>query len=128
MERRVHPAKENPMAIPHALPGELISVAPYGADLAAEVTHAIFKSEQLEVIRVVLPAGKEYTGHISPGELTIQCIEGQVRFDAQSHALLTPATMVYVPPNTPYKLAAADNASLLITIRLAETEGSPERG
>lgn len=116
------------MAIPHALPGELISVAPYGADLASEVTHAIFKSEQLEVIRVVLPAGKEYTGHISPGELTIQCIEGQVRFDGKTSALLSPATMVYVPPNVPYTLTAVDNASLLVTIRLADTEGSPERG
>jgi quercetin dioxygenase-like cupin family protein len=108
------------MAIPHALPGELISVAPYGAELANEVTHALFKSRQLEVIRVVLPAGKEYTGHLSPVELTIQCIEGEARFDGQASALLSPQTMLYVQPNMPYKLVAASDCSLLITIRLAE--------
>ncbi|HEY5799861.1 MAG TPA: cupin [Burkholderiaceae bacterium] len=108
------------MAIPHALPGELISVAPYGAELAEEVTHAIFKSAQLEVIRVVLLAGKEYTGHVVPGEITIQCIEGQVKFDGPVRSLLSAATMLYVPPAVPYKLVAVDDSSLLITIRLTD--------
>jgi quercetin dioxygenase-like cupin family protein len=112
------------MAIPHARPGELISVAPYGAALASEVTHCLFKSAQLEVIRVVLAAGKEYTGHISPGEITIQCIEGSVRFEGLSQALLSPATMLYVPPGVPYGLTAVEDASLLITIRLNEDEAA----
>jgi hypothetical protein len=45
------------MAIPHSAPGDLIDVRPLGPALASARTHALFKSNDLEVIRRVLPAG-----------------------------------------------------------------------
>ena len=45
------------MAIPHALPGQPIDVLPLGERVASEPSVALFKSQQLEVIRLVLPAG-----------------------------------------------------------------------
>jgi len=47
------------MAIPHAKPGELVDVRPLGSALAASQTATLIRAEQVEVIRLVVPAGKE---------------------------------------------------------------------
>ena len=48
------------MAIPHALPGQVVDVSPLGARLADERSIALFKSNDLEVMHIVLMAGKEF--------------------------------------------------------------------
>ena len=60
------------MAIPHASSGEPIDVQPLGARLSGEKSIALFKSAQLEVVRMVLLAGKAMPVHQVPGEITLQ--------------------------------------------------------
>jgi len=67
------------MAIPHAGSNEPIDVKPFGIQLTSEKATALFKSEQLEAMRVVLQAGKSLPPHKVPGEITIQCIEGEMK-------------------------------------------------
>ena len=64
------------MAIHHATSGERVEVRPLRERLSAEITKTLYKSEHLEVIRVVLAAGKELPWHHVPAESTVQCIEG----------------------------------------------------
>jgi len=64
------------MAIEHALPGQAVDVQPLGSSLAIEKTTALFKSLDLEVMRLILLAGKSLPPHKVPGEITVQCIEG----------------------------------------------------
>ncbi len=45
------------MAIPHATPGELIDVRPLGARLTERITTTLIKTDSLEVLRLVIPAG-----------------------------------------------------------------------
>ena len=45
------------MAIHHALSGELINVRPLGAAVATTRTAALYKTQHLEVFRMVLLAG-----------------------------------------------------------------------
>ncbi len=47
------------MAIPHATPNQVVSVGPLGPDLAATKTSTLIKTERMQVIRLVVPAGKE---------------------------------------------------------------------
>ena len=47
------------MAIPHAKPGEIVDVRPLGSALASAQTQTLVRAEQVEVIRLVVPAGKE---------------------------------------------------------------------
>jgi quercetin dioxygenase-like cupin family protein len=77
------------MAIQHAQSGDPIDIRPLGARLGSEKNIALFKSEQLEVIRLVLLAGKVFPPHAVPGEITLQCIEGEidVTVDGESHVL-----------------------------------------
>lgn len=59
------------MAIPHASPGDVIDVRPLGPEFAGARSHALFKSEDLELIRLVMPAGESMPPHAVAGEITL---------------------------------------------------------
>jgi quercetin dioxygenase-like cupin family protein len=40
----------------------------------------LVRAEQVEVIRLVVPAGKEIEEHKAKGEIVVQCLEGRVAF------------------------------------------------
>ncbi|RYF25303.1 MAG: cupin domain-containing protein [Comamonadaceae bacterium] len=108
------------MALPHARSGEVVSIQPLGEQLAGATTAAIIKAAQLEVIRVVLPAGKELRQHDTPGEITVQCIEGEVEFHAGTSAhLLQAGDFLHLEPRAVHAIRALKDASLLLTICLA---------
>ena len=44
------------MAISHAKPGEVVDVRPLGSALASAQTKTLVRAEQVEVIRLVVPA------------------------------------------------------------------------
>ena len=107
------------MAIPHAKSGEVIDVRPLGAALTKTITHTIVKTDQLEVIRIVLPAGNELPTHQVPGEITVQCVEGRVNFTiGQTARELTAGAILYVEGGSEHSLRASEDSSLLVTILL----------
>ncbi len=108
------------MAIPHASSGHLIDVRPLGSRLPTERSTALFKSEQLEVMRLVLPAGKSLPPHSVPGEITVQCIEGRidVTIDGQSRPLEA-GQMLFLSPGVMHGVVAVQDSSALVTIVLA---------
>ena len=107
------------MAIPHAHSGESIDIRPLGAHLPDEQTVALFKSDDLEVIRLVLLAGKSLQPHRVPGEITIQCLEGKldVTAEGKSH-LLNAGQLLFLSGNVVHGVVALENASALVTIAL----------
>ena len=107
------------MSIPHARSGQPIAVAPFGATLAEQRTVALFKSDQLEVIRLVLAAGKSMPLHQLSGEITIQCIEGtlNVGVDGQT-TLLQAGQLMFLLGAVPHSVTAQEHASALVTIVL----------
>jgi len=70
------------MAIQHAEPGEVVDVRPLGKALAGSKTTTLVKTDRLEIIRLVVTAGKEIATHSAPGELIVQCLEGKIAFTA----------------------------------------------
>lgn len=107
------------MAIHHAKSGEVVDVRPLGEALTKTITHTIVKTDQLEVIRIVLPAGNELPTHQVPGEITVQCVEGTVEFTIGPVAReLTAGSMLYVEGGGEHSLRARENSSLLVTILL----------
>jgi quercetin dioxygenase-like cupin family protein len=107
------------MAIPHARPGEPIDVQPLGSRLPGEKTTALFKAEHLEVMRLVLPAGRSLPPHRVAGEITVQCIEGRldVTVDGRSHVLCA-GQLLYLEAQVQHGVTALDDASALVTIAL----------
>jgi quercetin dioxygenase-like cupin family protein len=105
------------MAIPHAQPGEVIDVRPLGHALAGARTTALIKSESLEVIRLVVPKGKEIPTHETRGEVTVHCLEGRVAFTTGgvTHELGA-GHLLYLQGEQPHSVLGIDDASLLVTI------------
>src|SRR4029078_13534524 len=107
------------MAIPHAKPGEVIDVRPLGAALVKTKTETLVKTESLELIRMVMPAGKDIAWHEAPGEITVQCLEGNVEFGVgELQRQLTVGTLLYLEGADKHSLRANVISSLLVTILL----------
>jgi len=107
------------MAIPHAKPGEVVDVRPLGSLLAASQTTTLVRAEQVEVIRLVVPAGKEIAEHKAKGEIVVQCLEGRVVFNAFGKAQnIVAGKLLYLPTGEPHSVKGIENASLLLTILL----------
>jgi len=105
------------MAIPHAKPAEVVDVRPLGSALAWAQTKTLVRAEQVEVIRLVVPAGKHMEEHKAKGELIVQCLEGRVAFTAfgTTHNLEA-GKLLYLPTGEPHTVKGMENASLLLTI------------
>jgi quercetin dioxygenase-like cupin family protein len=107
------------MALEHAESGEVMGVGPFGRDLPTKMTTALFKSRDLEVIRLVLLAGKSLPPHKVPGDITVQCTEGtvDVTADGRSHVLQA-GQLLYLSGGVLHGVTALTDASALVTIAL----------
>jgi quercetin dioxygenase-like cupin family protein len=107
------------MAIPHAQPGEVVDVRPLGSALADTKTRTLFKTENVEAVRMVMPAGKEIPEHEAPGEIIVQCLEGKVAFTAMGKTNeLEAGQLLYLAAEEPHSVKCIEDASFLLTILL----------
>ena len=110
------------MSIQHAKPGAVIQL-PLGAVLSSSKTTTLVKSADLELIRLVLPAGKEIPTHKAPGEITVQCLEGRVAFTAEGKTqALTPGQLLFLAAGEPHAVKGLEDSSLLVTILLSKNK------
>lgn len=107
------------MSIPHANPGEIVNVRPLGAALTTSVTRTLVKTKTTEVIRLVVPAGKQIPSHKANGEIVVQCLEGKIAFTAfgTTHELEA-GQLLYLPAGEPHAVRGIEDGSLLLTIQL----------
>lgn len=106
------------MSIPHAKTGEIISL-PLGSTLGNSKTTTLVKTADLELIRLVLPAGKEIPSHQAPGEITVQCLEGHVAFTALGKTQeLRSGELLYLAAGESHAVKGIENSSLLVTLLL----------
>jgi quercetin dioxygenase-like cupin family protein len=107
------------MALQHASPGQVLDVHPLGVNLSAEKTSALFKSIDLEVMRLVLLAGKSLPPHKVPGEITIHCLEGSLDVELDDATVrLEAGELIFLAGNAKHGVKAATDASALVTIAL----------
>ena len=107
------------MAIPHAKPGEIVDVRPLGSALASAQTKTLVRAEQVEVIRLVVEAGKEIPEHKAKGEIVVYCLEGRVAYTAfgKTHDLEA-GKLLYLPTGEPHSVQGIEDASLLVKVLL----------
>ncbi len=107
------------MAITHASPGRPVDVLPLGASLPAHRTTALFKSRDLEVMHLVLTAGKSLPPHAVPGEITIHCIEGRLDVGLDGGRVeLAAGQLLFLEGGASHDVRAVADASALVTIVL----------
>jgi quercetin dioxygenase-like cupin family protein len=107
------------MALPHATSGQIVDVRPLGEKLKQSVTTTLVKTDKLEVIRLVLPAGKEIPHHQVTGEITVQCLEGVVGFGVEGQTkVLEAGQLLYLSGSELHALKGIEDSSVLVTILL----------
>ncbi len=107
------------MALVHAQPLDVISIRPLAGRLPEVKTHSLLKTDKLQLMRVVLAAGQTMPEHHVSGEITIQCLEGEVCVTTPQRSLsLTAGELIVLPAHAPHGLQAKTASSLLVTILL----------
>ena len=105
------------MALKHAEPMDVIDLNASGAPLGTHVSSSLLKSRQLQLMRVVLPAGRVLPEHHVPGEITIQCLSGKADVLASGRASqLVPGSLVMLSAAEPHGVRAHDDTVLLVTV------------
>lgn len=122
------------MSLPHAVSGEVINIRPLDEKLKESISIALLRTNHLELMRLVLVAGKSMPEHRVAGEVTIQCLEGSIELHAhQTMQTLRAGNLVYLAGGEPHSLRALEDASVLLTILFnhpsaqAYREGSSEK-
>ena len=109
------------MAIPHARSGQVVDILSADGTLPSANSFALFKSDQLEVMRVVLPAGKAFPPHRVAGEITVQCLEGSIDFSIDGASqVLRAGQLLYLEGGVLHGLVGIEDASALVTIVLCK--------
>ena len=107
------------MAVPHAGPGDVINVQPFGTGLATAKTSTLFKTANVQVVRLVMSTDKEIAEHKAPGEIIVQCLEGKIAFTALGKTReLAPGQLLYLDAGTPHSVKCIEDASFLLTMLL----------
>jgi quercetin dioxygenase-like cupin family protein len=113
------------MAIRHAQPGERVSVLPPDNTLAERKTSAIFKSRDLEVMRLVLSAGATVPPHSVGGDITLQCLKGAALITAsRGETRLDAGELMFLLGGDVHAVRALSDCSLLVTIALRPAVGT----
>ena len=105
------------MATHHASPGEIVDLAIWAQDVPNEKTKVIAKTDEMELVRLVLPAGKEFADHKVSGPCVIHCISGEVECPAMGTTqALTSGQLLYLMPGEPHAVRAVADSVVLLTI------------
>jgi quercetin dioxygenase-like cupin family protein len=109
--------QETLMATHHASPFEIVNLATWAQDLPSNQTKAIVKTQDMELARLVFPAGTVFSDHKVSGPIVVHCIEGEIEFTAMGEAkTLQAGELLYLMPNELHAIRAITDAVVLLTI------------
>lgn len=107
------------MAIPHAVSGQVVDLLSAVDPLTEARTVAIFKSRAMEVMRLVLPEGKTMAPHSVKGDITVQCLAGEINFFASGEVRrIAAGQLLWLEGGVEHSLTAVVDAQVLLTIAL----------
>ena len=105
------------MATHHANPGEIVDLQTWAADLPQEHTKAIVKTDEMELIRIVLPAGKGIPNHRVEGPITLQCVAGKIAITAMGTTQeINYDQLIHLMPGEAHSIKAIEDSVVLLTI------------
>ena len=114
------------MASHHAVPGEIVDLASWADDLPRDHSKAIFKTDGLEVARLVIKSGSEMhrSGYCKvSGPIVIQCIEGRIELKTPDGQIsISAGQLVYLEGQTEHALAGVLDSIVLLTIVLIRSK------
>jgi quercetin dioxygenase-like cupin family protein len=107
------------MALPHAQPMDVINVGPFGEELHGTVSTSLIKTEQIQLLHMVLSAHQDQPQHHVDKECTIHCLEGEVEVVTGSGVRkLRPGNVIVLPARQQHALRARAESAVLVTLLL----------
>ena len=107
------------MALQHAASGERIPLQRGDDDIAYFTSVALAKAKNMELIRLVLPKERAMPEHMVDGEITLQCLEGEIVCTAHGGStVLKPGEMLFLLGGVPHSVQANVDSVALLTILL----------
>jgi quercetin dioxygenase-like cupin family protein len=117
------------MALPHAQPLDVISVAPLGDQLADAKSTSLIKTSRMQLLHMVLPAHKDVPFHHVDDECTIHCLEGTVEVVmGVGVRQLNAGNLVLLPAKEQRSLRARTDCALLVTLILRDGDAGNQGG
>ena len=105
------------MAITHASSGQVVNHG--DLDMHAEETCALLKARDVEIMWLVLPAGKRVPSHAVSTSMTLQCMRGRIEVHLDGHVkLLEAGQVMYLAGRMLHGLHALEESRVLMTLVL----------
>lgn len=109
------------MALPHAKLLDIIDVSPLGERLAAAVSTSLIKTEQLQLLHLVLPEHHDQPQHHVDAQCTVHCLEGVVEVTMPGGVRqLRPGNLLVLPAQQQHGLRARTDCAVLVTLLLKD--------
>ena len=105
------------MATHHAVPAEVVDLDTWAHDMPYEHSKAIVKTDEMEIARLIIPAGKEIPNHKVTGPIIVHCLTGKIEFTAMGKTQVLMANqLLYLMPDELHLVKAVDDSVVLLTI------------
>ena len=105
------------MALRHATSGEIVDIVPLGDAIDDVPSTAIVRDDHVEVMRMVLPAGKTVPEHSVEGPITVHCLEGALEVLAHNESkVLRAGQLMYLSGDVAHAFRALEDTSVLVTV------------
>lgn len=110
----------------YANAGEVIDISTPEGDLETAKTKTLVKTDDLEIVRLMIKAGQSLPRHSASGILSVQCLAGCVQFTALgSTQELTAGKLIHLPSQEPHSVECVETAALLLTIIRSQDPKEP---
>lgn len=101
----------------HVQSGEVINLGTLKGNMEVDSSYALVKTDDMEVIRMALPKGKTIDEHSVDGEISVQCLKGDILFTVDGQAVeLQKDDWLYLKKKQSFSYNVKKNTILLVTI------------
>ena len=115
------------MAEPIANPGRTVCLEPLTSIDETSRKTTLVKTPQVEIIQLIVPAGRDVPTHQAQGDMIVHCLEGRVSLFALGKTYdLKPGQLLHLSLEDQFSMRGIDNASVLVTLVAAKTGGAVE--
>jgi quercetin dioxygenase-like cupin family protein len=109
------------MSLSSISPGQIIDVKVREVQDVACRTMPLLKTEALEIVRLLIPAGEKVPTYQAQGEVILHCLEGAVQLLALGKPqVLNAGQLVYLVLQEPFSLQGIEDSSVLVTMLAAQ--------
>lgn len=101
----------------HVGSGEVINLETLKGNMQVDASYALVKTNDMEVIRMALPEGKSIDEHSVEGEVSVQCLKGDILFTVNGKAVeLRRDDWLFLEKRQTYSYSVKKDTILLVTI------------